>query len=58
MSNYIEIIPIDKCNERKIDVRVTHKGCDFRDDIKLPKSVEFEGVSVFTFCMTLVDVYK
>ena len=38
--------------------RITHKGWDFSDDIKLPKSTEFEGVSVFTFCMTLVDVDK
>ena len=34
----------------------THEGCEFSDDIKLPKSSEFEGVSVFNLRMTLVDV--
>ena len=38
--------------------RVTHKGCDFSDDLKLLKSSKFIGVSVFTFCLTLVDIYK
>ena len=38
--------------------RVTHKGCDFSDDPKLLKSSKFISVSFFTFCLTLVDIYK
>ena len=29
--------------------RGTHKGCDFSDDIRLPKSSDFEGSLVFSF---------
>ena len=34
--------------------RVTHKGCDFSNDLKLLKSGKFIGVSVFNFCLTLI----
>ena len=36
--------------------RVSHTGCDCSDDLKLLKSNKFIGVSVFTFCLTLVDI--
>ena len=31
--------------------RVTHKGCDFSDDLKQPQTSEFKGVLEFTFCI-------
>ena len=43
---------------KKINYRVTHKGCNFSDDLKLLKSSKFIGVMVFTFCLTLVDIYQ
>ena len=37
---------------------ITHKECDFSDDLKLLKSSKFLDVSVFTFCLTLVNIKK
>ena len=37
---------------------VTHKGCDFSDDIQLLKLGEFKGASVFPFHIDLGGVYK
>ena len=35
-----------------------YKECDFSNDIKLLKSSDFEGDSVFSLFMALVYVYK
>ena len=37
--------------------RVTRKGCDLCDDLKLLKSSQFVGDSVFT-CITLLAGFK
>ena len=42
----------------KLRYRVTQKGCDFSDDIKLLKSSEFKGASVSPFHIDLGGVYK
>ena len=36
---------------------VTHKGCDFSDDLKLLKSSKFEDVSVMTFSMAPTNMF-
>ena len=38
--------------------RVTHKGSDFSGNLKLLKSTDLKSLSVFSFLLTLVDIYK